>query len=125
MAARLDQLLKAAGDHTRLRILSLLQSESICVCELQAVLELPQPTISRHLAALRHAGLVHDRREGNRVVYSLAPAEERTLAALFELIGKCYPADEKLNNKLKEFRRGCRGTSSSTSSENSTAPQPA
>ena len=68
---------KALSDETRLRILALLTAGELCVCDLMAVLELPQSTVSRHLAYLRNAGLVEDRRQGVWMYYRLAiPAAE-------------------------------------------------
>jgi len=67
------RLFKALSDETRLRILALLQGGELCVCDLMAVLELPQSTVSRHLATLRNAGLVEDRRQGVWMYYRLAP----------------------------------------------------
>ena len=52
----LAQLLEAVGEPTRLRILNLLEQGEFCVCELQAVLGLNEPTVSRHLERLRFAG---------------------------------------------------------------------
>ncbi|MFH1570686.1 MAG: metalloregulator ArsR/SmtB family transcription factor [Gemmatimonadota bacterium] len=66
---------KACADATRLRILFLLAERELCVCDLVAVLQMAQGKVSRHLAALRHAGLVRDRRAGLWIHYSLAPAE--------------------------------------------------
>jgi ArsR family transcriptional regulator, arsenate/arsenite/antimonite-responsive transcriptional repressor len=66
------QLFKALSDETRLRILSLLTAGELCVCELMATLNLPQSTVSRHLAYLRNAGLVEDRRQGVWMFYRLA-----------------------------------------------------
>lgn len=62
---------KACADATRLRVLVLLSERELCVCELVEVLQMPQGKISRHLAVLRHAGLVDDRREGTWIHYSL------------------------------------------------------
>jgi ArsR family transcriptional regulator len=98
--ARLDELLRAAGDATRLRVLNLLRKGSICVCDLQHVLSLTQSTVSRHLAVLRHAGLVVDARRGNRVLYSLAPADSAELQAFFEFLGKVCAADGKMESDL-------------------------
>jgi len=62
------------SDGTRRHMLALLQVESeLCVCELEAALEVIQPVISRHLALLRDAGWVASRREGRRIYYRLAP----------------------------------------------------
>ncbi|WP_084417535.1 ArsR/SmtB family transcription factor [Chrysiogenes arsenatis] len=64
---------KALCDETRLRIIALLAEQELCVCNITAVLSLPQSTVSRHLAVLRGAGLVEDRRHGTWMWYSLAP----------------------------------------------------
>ena len=63
------------ADETRLRCLLLLAVEGeLCVCELVHALELIQPKVSRHLAALREAGVVTDRREGQWIYYRLNDA---------------------------------------------------
>lgn len=67
----LHRIFKALADPTRLRILNLLLHQPSCVCELESALGLPQPLVSRHLAYLRNAGLVRDRRQGMRVQYSV------------------------------------------------------
>ena len=64
-------LLKALTDETRLRILALLGQGELCVCDLIAVLRLPQSTVSRHLAVLKNAGWVTDRRQGIWMYYRL------------------------------------------------------
>ena len=66
------QLFKALADETRLRILNLLCRRELCVCQIVEVLEIGQSKASRHLAHLRHAGLVTDRREGLWMYYSLS-----------------------------------------------------
>ncbi len=79
----LQRTFRALGDGTRLRILNLLMDQPACVCDLAAMLELPQPLVSRHLACLRSAGLVRDQRSGARVNYSvvLDGAKGQALAA--------------------------------------------
>ena len=66
------QLFKALADETRLRILNLVAQRELCVCHLVEALGLGQSRVSRHLAHLRNAGLVIDRREGPWMYYSLA-----------------------------------------------------
>lgn len=62
------------ADQTRLRALSLMQDQGeLCVCELVAALDLSQPKISRHLAALRNAGLLVSRRDAQWVFYAINP----------------------------------------------------
>src|SRR5512141_1919719 len=68
----LELALKAAGDPTRTRILKMLEGGGLCVCQVQAVLRLAPSTVSKHLAILRNAGLVEDRRDGKWTHYALA-----------------------------------------------------
>jgi len=71
-ASELAEVFRALADETRLRIMSLLRDGEVCVCHLQGSLRLPQPTISRHLAYLRKAGLAEARRDGVWMYYRLA-----------------------------------------------------
>ncbi len=66
------QLFKALADETRLRILNLIGHREVCVCQIVEALGLGQSKVSRHLAHLRNAGLVNNRREGLWMYYSLA-----------------------------------------------------
>lgn len=69
-----DTFFSALGHPLRLRTLILLeQAGEVCVCELTQVLAVSQPMISRHLAQLREARLVRDRREALWVHYALHP----------------------------------------------------
>lgn len=68
---KLAHTFKALSDETRLRILALLTHGELCVCDLMAVLQLPQSTVSRHLAYLRNTDLIADRREGIWMYYRL------------------------------------------------------
>jgi len=70
-----ETVFRALSDGTRLRILNLLQGGELCVCDLVTVLDVPQPTASRHLAYLRKAGLVLARKEGLWHYYRLSEAE--------------------------------------------------
>jgi ArsR family transcriptional regulator len=66
------KVFKALSDETRLRILSLLATREMCVCEVMVALDLTQPTASHHLGILENAVLVKDRKEGKWVFYSLS-----------------------------------------------------
>lgn len=69
-----ENFFPALADPTRLRCLLLLAAESeLCVCELMHALDVSQPKISRHLAMLREAGVVSDRREGLWIHYRIHP----------------------------------------------------
>ena len=62
---------KALSDENRLRILKLLEHGELCVCEIVAAFGAGQPKISFHLAALKNAGLVKDRKEGKWMHYRI------------------------------------------------------
>ena len=72
-ADELQKVFKTLSDPTRLRILSLLERETLVVQELMEVLGMAQSRVSRHLAILREAGLLDDRRDGTFVSYRFAP----------------------------------------------------
>jgi len=67
----LIMVLKAVADKNRLRIIKMLEKKKMCVCELSAVLEITQPSVSKHLSILNHAGLTQDNRNGQWIDYSL------------------------------------------------------
>jgi len=84
--ARIARLLSVLADRTRLRILALLNAGDRCVCEIHQSLRLPQPTVSRHLAQLRRAGLVATRKDGLWVHYRLARRRADGLWSLLEAV---------------------------------------
>jgi ArsR family transcriptional regulator, arsenate/arsenite/antimonite-responsive transcriptional repressor len=97
-----DDLFPALADPTRRRCLLLLAAEGeLCVCELTHALGESQPKISRHLATLRAAGIVSDRREGLWIHYRLNPElppwarEILTTAARANAAAKPFAQDRK------------------------------
>jgi ArsR family transcriptional regulator len=68
---RAEKLLGAVGEANRMKILLLLSEKEMCVCELESALELPQPTISHHLAVLEQADLLRRRKKGRFVFYEI------------------------------------------------------
>ena len=89
MNASTTRLFRAFADETRLRILHLLTKGEICVCDIMAVLRIPQPKVSRHLAYLKRAGLVVDRKDGLWRHYSLAAASTPVQKRLLGCIDSC------------------------------------
>lgn len=82
-------LYQALADPTRLRILAILAdvptaSDEVCVCHLHGSLAVSQPTVSRHLAYLRRAGLVAARREGVWMHYRLVRPADPIVAGVFD-----------------------------------------
>lgn len=72
--ASIVKILRLLADETRLRLLLLLRREELSVVELQEILGMGQSRISTHLAQLRTARLVSDRRAGKNIYYALTPA---------------------------------------------------
>ena len=66
------RITKALSDPSRVRVLKLLEDRSLCVCEIQSVLGLAQPTVSSHMKILEAAGLVSKERQGTWMIYSQA-----------------------------------------------------
>ena len=87
---QVDLMFRAFSDPIRLRILSLVQPGELCVCDLVAILRLPQPTISRHLSYLRRAGLVKVRQDRSWNYYTLTPARSAFHTKLLECLGTCF-----------------------------------
>jgi len=72
---RVSRNFKALSHPTRLKILRLLSSHDMCVCEIMAILNATQPTTSHHLNILENMGLIEERRVGKWVFYSIAKTE--------------------------------------------------
>jgi ArsR family transcriptional regulator len=89
------KVFKALSDETRIRILKMLESRPLCVCEIQHVLKGSQPNVSHHLKTLHEAGLVESEKEGLWISYRL-PGKPESLfhAAALSLVRKSLSADE-------------------------------
>lgn len=81
-----ERLLGAAGDSTRIKMLLLLSSREMCVCELESALGLPQPTASHHLSILEQADLVERSKKERWVFYRVR--DSPTLRLVMGLITK-------------------------------------
>ena len=105
--SRVDVMFRAFSDRTRLRILHLLRSGELCVCDLVRVIGSPQPKISRHLKYLRKAGLVLSRREGLWMYYRLTPATGSFHNKLLECLGCCFGDVPELAKDAKKLGKSC------------------
>lgn len=77
----LAETFKVLGDTTRVRILHALSQEELCVCDIAALIDTSQSSVSHQLRLLRAAKLVKYRRDGKMVYYSL---DDDHIANLFE-----------------------------------------
>jgi ArsR family transcriptional regulator len=75
------KVMKALSDPNRIKIIKLLQQKSMCVCELQAALQIAQPSVSKHLKILEDADLVDYQKDGLWVNYYLTDGKRSPYAA--------------------------------------------
>ena len=99
-----SEVFRALGDPTRRAVYERLTAGERSVSDLREGLPISQPAVSQHLAALKAAGLVGERREGRRVFYRIEP---QGLAPLIDWLGRhraFWPERiERLKDVLKEM----------------------
>ena len=101
----LTNLFKVLSDETRMRILVLLYHKKLCVCQIQGILEEPQPKISKHLGKLRDMGFVKDERQEQFIYYYIDKGNE----LLNEILKKIINDSENyavLQKDLKNLEKG-------------------
>lgn len=93
MNVGLAQFFQLLSDETRVRSVLLIHAEGeLCVCELVQALGLIQPKVSRHLATLRDAGVLVDRRAGQWVYYRVNPRLPAWAQAIIDAAAAGAPA---------------------------------
>jgi ArsR family transcriptional regulator, arsenate/arsenite/antimonite-responsive transcriptional repressor len=105
----METLFKALADATRLRILGLLLTGEVCVCDIHESLKIPQSKASRHLAYLRRSGLVDTRREGLWIHYRLGPLADPVLAAIVDAVRHALAHTDDVRRDAERLRKrtGC------------------
>jgi ArsR family transcriptional regulator len=96
---------KALGDPSRLRIVRLLHERSLCVCEIESVLELPQYAVSRHLRVLRQAGWVEGWREGAWMHYRIAQSLPKGWSAALAALARAWDAEKRIQRDLQRLKK--------------------
>ncbi|MCL4378148.1 MAG: metalloregulator ArsR/SmtB family transcription factor [Actinobacteria bacterium] len=93
----IEKIIKALADENRIRILCLLKSRQIlCVCEIQEIIRLSQPTISSHLKILENAGLIENEKVGLWVNYRIKEGLKPFEKDLMELLAKNLINDSQI-----------------------------
>jgi len=102
-------VMKALSDPNRVRMIKLLQNKDLCVCELQQLLSIPQPAVSKHMKVLEKAGMVKSSKEGLWVNYALDYGSSNPYAAT--ILGNIRhwlcndSALKKMEKKLPDVKR--------------------
>ena len=103
--SKAEMMFRAFADPIRLRLLHLVRKQELCVGDLVEILQVPQPTVSRHLSYLRKAGLVQARDERSWNFYRLAPARTALHQRLVDCLGTCFTEVPELAADSKRARR--------------------
>jgi len=105
----LINITKALADENRVRALGALQHQPLCVCQIIELLGLAPSTVSKHLAILRHAGLVTSKKEGRWIYFQRAGegASAEVLETLAWLYGQLErsPGHRDDQKKLKQIMK--------------------
>jgi len=102
-------IFKALADETRVRVLKLLGSGELCVCEIAAALGLDQPRLSFHLRILKEAGIILDRRQERWIVYRLNDTDMFIRFLLMAVSEKYSPVQARSDlDRLGAFGRSGR-----------------
>lgn len=124
MPVKLIEIYKCLCDETRLRILHLLTKGTLCVCHFQSILDLPQVTISKHLAYLRSRKMVQARRHEQWMIYGLPSACSPELELQLRCLQDCvqsHPVFKRDLAKLKKVRCECDWIEAATTANNNDA----
>ena len=96
----MEAALKALAEPHRRRILTLVRDEELTAGEIASHFDVSRPAVSQHLTVLKEAGLVHERRNGTRRLYSVRPEGLTDVKAFLEAFW-----DEKLQALKREAER--------------------
>ncbi len=100
MLNKTEKIFKALGENNRLRIVNMLMSKPMCVCEITDIIGLSQSTVSGHLRILKEAEIIEDAKDGLWVEYSLTKKDELN-KTLFELVRSMFDKDELLEKERR------------------------
>ena len=82
---KIDTILKALGDPTRLRIVQFLRDGENCACEIVPHTSKSQPNVSLHLKVLKNAGILEERRDGQKIFYKI---RDRRVLKVIDILGE-------------------------------------
>lgn len=82
----ISNIFKALSHPTRLQIVMLLKEGSLCVCDILPQLDSEQSNTSQHLAVLKNQGIVDNKKDGSKVIYSIKSPEVYEMIEIAENI---------------------------------------
>lgn len=90
-------MLKAIAEENRFQIIKLLSEKSLCVCEIEERMKIPQNLVSHHLSVLKKAGLIDDCRCGKNNYYTL---NEKSFKKLNKVLIKIGERNENIGSRI-------------------------
>ena len=104
----MESLLRALSERVRLRLLNLIGDTELCVCFFVQALQLPQPTISRHLGYLRRVNVVAARREGLWMHYRVVkPSDPQVARVLRDVLVWCESQPDMKKDRARLAKACC------------------
>lgn len=97
-------LLKILADVNRLRILKMLETKPLCVCEMAAVLKITQPSVSRHVRKLKEFGLIAEEQNGFYTDYRLVKPSRQADRALVDTVLNAFARDPQVSADRQVLR---------------------
>lgn len=98
------EYLKTLSDTNTLRILNLLLDHRLCVCELEALTELKQSNLSRHLSKLTKAGVIMRTKEAQWVYYAVEPSFQREHEQLLSYLRSQFSSEQPFKRDLERYQ---------------------
>jgi len=101
-------IFKALSEESRLRILSLLMEQEMCVCEIEAALKMTQSNASRHLTALKSCGILDSYKEAQWAYYRISDQFKRNHEELWRYLQRQLKELPSYQNDKTECQK-CKG----------------
>ena len=124
MSVDISEVLKGLADTNRIRILNLLHERTLCVRDLERILNLNQPNLSRHLATLRHAGIVVAEKKALFTYYSCVMLP-KPYGPVIDALFKTIHSDPKWESDRVRLARRLSASPNRTCSGNTETKRPA
>lgn len=101
---KLTNAFKVLSDDTRLRILMLLYSQNLCVCQICGIMKISQPSVSKNLAKLRDMNIVLDTRKEKFIEYSIV-RDSKDNAFILNILAQLFDEIDKYPVLLNDYKR--------------------
>jgi DNA-binding transcriptional ArsR family regulator len=98
---KIEKVLKTISDKRRLRILMLLDTKELCVCQIMAIIGVSQSLVSKNLSLLSSAEFLEERRDGKLVFYKVKKAPGSDIAQIMRLLRILLKGDKDILSDLK------------------------